>query len=325
MDGKCQVAAEQLIFEITSSPILAYPDFDKEFRIHTDASGKGLGAILYQLHGEDYRVVSYASRTLSVAESRYHPTKLEFLALRWALTEAFHEYVAYANHFHVYTDNNPLVYLMQAEKLGAYGERWVSQLAEYNFDIHYRPGIIHKDADCLSRIPLDMNKYAKLCTEDVQPDIFQAIMAGVRVGAKNEEAWRVNINSITAIPDAEFMRPEHFDDNKAMIQKEQGDDPIISKIIKRLKDGQLARGVDSETDESSGSTDEEAEPSREEKTETDEMKLIWKQEKKLFMKDGILFRQGKSNKQLVLPKRMRHLVYKCLHIDMGHLGVERVL
>ena len=110
-------------------------------------------------------------------EIRY-PTKLEFLALRWALTDVFHDYLAYSNHFKVFTDSNPLTYLMSANKLGAIGERWVSQLAEYNFDIFYRPGVINKDADCLSRIPLDIEEYTRLCTEEVSQDIFQAVMAG---------------------------------------------------------------------------------------------------------------------------------------------------
>ena len=60
--------------------------------------------------------------------------------------------------FGAFTDNNPRVYLMEANKLNAYGERWVLELAEFNFSIKYRPGIIHQDSDCLSRLPLDVDK-----------------------------------------------------------------------------------------------------------------------------------------------------------------------
>ena len=97
---ECEKAAKILIDQITKAPLLAYADFSKEFVLHTDASGKGIGAILYQ-RGEDRKlqVIGYASRALRNAEKKYHPTKLEFLALKWAVTESFREYLAYANHF----------------------------------------------------------------------------------------------------------------------------------------------------------------------------------------------------------------------------------
>ena len=119
------------------------------------------------------RVIGYASRTLNKAESKYQAIKLEFLALKWAITDVFRDYLAYSDHFWAFTDNNPLVYLMEANKLNAYGERWVSELAEYNFTIKYRPGIVNRDADCLSRLPLDVEHYMKLCTDEVFPDAFR--------------------------------------------------------------------------------------------------------------------------------------------------------
>ena len=63
--------------------------------------------VLYQT-GEDGldRVIGYVSQTLSKFERNYPPYKLEFLALKWAVTEQFHEYL-YGGNFDVYTDNNP--------------------------------------------------------------------------------------------------------------------------------------------------------------------------------------------------------------------------
>lgn len=68
-------------------PVLAYPDFNLPFTLHTDASEKDLGAILYQNQDGKLRVIRYASRTLSPAERNYrlHSGKLEFLALKWAV------------------------------------------------------------------------------------------------------------------------------------------------------------------------------------------------------------------------------------------------
>ena len=56
--------------------------------------------------------------------------------MKWAITEQFHEYL-YGNAFDVYTDNNPLTYVLTTAKLDAMGHRWIAGLANYNFHIHY--------------------------------------------------------------------------------------------------------------------------------------------------------------------------------------------
>ena len=150
-----QQATEQLIDVITSFKVMAYPDFERPFVLHTDASYDGLGAVLYQLNGEgELKVVGFASGTLRQSERNYHSTKLEFLALKWAVTESFRDYLYYAKHFIAYTDNNPLTYVMTAPKLDATGQRWAAELADYSFDIKYKPGKHNIEADALSRMPL---------------------------------------------------------------------------------------------------------------------------------------------------------------------------
>ena len=76
---------------LTSPPILAYPQFDQPYVLHTDASKDGLGAILYQRQEGKVRVIAYASRTLNPAEKNYHlhSSKLELLALKWAACDYF--------------------------------------------------------------------------------------------------------------------------------------------------------------------------------------------------------------------------------------------
>ena len=95
------------------------------------------------------RVIAYASWTLSKSERNYDAHKLEFLALKWSVTERFHEYL-YGGHFEVYTDNNPLTYILTTTKLDATGQRWVATLANYNFKIFYRSGKLNVEADALS-------------------------------------------------------------------------------------------------------------------------------------------------------------------------------
>ena len=78
----------------TDTPVLAYVDYSKPFKVHTDASEIGLGAILYQEQDDGMtRVIVFTSCSLSKAEKKYHSLKLEFLALKWAITEQFHKYL----------------------------------------------------------------------------------------------------------------------------------------------------------------------------------------------------------------------------------------
>lgn len=125
-----QKALDQLIHILSNPPVLGYPDFDLPFVLHTDASEQGLGTVLYQRQGGKLRVSACGSRTLTPAERNYHlhSGKLKFLALKWAISEKFRDYLFYAPHFTVYTDNNPLTYVMSTAKLNAVGHRWVVSL-----------------------------------------------------------------------------------------------------------------------------------------------------------------------------------------------------
>ena len=130
-DSRCQQAFDDLKRLCTMAPILGYADFTKLFMLHTDACGTGLGAVLYQTQENGTKVViAYASRSLSKAESHYPAHKLEFLALKWAVVEKFHEYM-YGLTFNVYTDNNPLTYVLMTAKLDAASHCWVTSLTNY--------------------------------------------------------------------------------------------------------------------------------------------------------------------------------------------------
>ena len=118
------IAFETLKERCLQAPVLAFPDFQKPFLLETDASGKGLGAVLSQKQDDGhYHPVAYASRTLNETEQRYHSNKQEFLALKWAVTEQFHEYLTpygkNTNEFVVRTDNNPLTYIFSSACLDA--------------------------------------------------------------------------------------------------------------------------------------------------------------------------------------------------------------
>ena len=147
-----QIAFDTLKSLCCKAPILAYPNYKLPFILHTDSSLEGLGAVLYQVQKGVKRVIAYASRSVNKTEMNYPVHKLEFLALKWAITDKFHDYLYGGNTFDVYTDNNPLTYVLSTAKLDACSHRWAARLANYNFNIHYRSGITNVDADALSRI-----------------------------------------------------------------------------------------------------------------------------------------------------------------------------
>ena len=87
-------AFETLKQMCVQAPILFFPDFKKPFLLETDTSGKGLGAVLSQKQSDGrYHPIAFASRVLTDTEQRYHSNKKEFLALKWAVTEQFREYL----------------------------------------------------------------------------------------------------------------------------------------------------------------------------------------------------------------------------------------
>ena len=140
-----QLAFEKLKDPCTSTPILGFEDYTKPFVLNTDASIDGLGAVLQKEQDGRTRVIAYASRSLSKSEKNYPIHKLEFLALKWAITEKFHDYI-YGNEFTIFTDNNPLTYILTTAKLDATGQWWVAQLANYPFAIKYCAGTSNRVA-----------------------------------------------------------------------------------------------------------------------------------------------------------------------------------
>ena len=140
---------------MTSAPVLGYPDFNHPFELETDASLQGLGAVLSQRDetGTSH-VTTFASRSLQPSEQSMHnysSAKLELLALKWAVTEKFRDYLL-GSKFTVYTDNNPLAYVKES-KLQVAQIRWLSELALFDFDIKYRSGKLNQAADTLSHCP----------------------------------------------------------------------------------------------------------------------------------------------------------------------------
>ena len=100
----CEKSFKNLKQLCSSMPILAYADYSKPFKLHTNTCNLGLGAVLYQTDKSSLDgVIAYASRTLSKSERNYPAYKLEFLALKWTTTDQFHENLYGGNLMYILT------------------------------------------------------------------------------------------------------------------------------------------------------------------------------------------------------------------------------
>ena len=301
-----QHAFDLLKLKLSSPPILAYADFTKPFIVHTDASTEGLGAVLYQEQNGVERVIAYASRGLRKSEKHYPAHKLEFLCLKWAVTEKFHDYL-YGNQFSVLTDNNPLTYVLSSAKLDATGHRWLAALNTYNFTLKYKSGKSNSDADGLSRRPQE--------NIELLPDAVKAICQAYTVNRSNcPYVETLVLPETPELPNAlasdTTINMSSTDLSTVNWSEEQSLDNHIFRILSFVKTGNP--------------------PSKEElKKEDPEVAKYMRHWKNFIISDGILYRStnlnGEKVKQLILPGKFRDLVLKSLHDDVGHQGQDRTL
>lgn len=277
--------------KLLEPPVLGFANYKLPFILHTDASSVGLGAVLYQVQDGKKRVIAYASRGLRASERNYPAHKLEFLALKWAVSDKFHDYL-YGTSFQVITDNNPLTYVLHKAKLDATSQRWVAALASYNFTIKYRPGQQNADADGLSR---------QLFADAIKA-ICQSVTCTVpycqSIGAYSE-AHRT---------DEEEDEAQHI--SEIDWRQEQRNDQVLSRVIELKEQGFY--------------------PNRfQMKREVYAVQRFFREWRKLYLRDGILLRKAKIDDrevhQLVIPEVYREVAFQGIHRDTGHPGKDKTL
>ena len=284
-------------------PILAYADSRLPFKLHTDACTTGLGAVLYQRQDGIDRVVTYASRSLKASERKYPAHKLEFLALKWAITEKYHDYL-YGAHFEVVTDNNPLTYVFTTARLDATGQRWLAELSNYNCTISYRSGKKNADADGLSRRHSDDE------VTTIFPDVLKDLCfsQSAKEPIPLVDTLNTETGSSTNIEDG---IPEEMLEGTALTSqdwsKAQQSDRNLQFVIDRLIEGQRP-------------TIEQLKAQSIDKRYL----LDWD---KYSLKESVLHRttllNGEECDQLVLPASMKDTIFKAYHEDLGHQGRDR--
>jgi hypothetical protein len=133
----------------------------------------------------------------------------------------------------VYTDNNPLTWVLSTAKLNATGFRWIGELADFNFAICHRPGKINTNADTLSRLPENMSKYMDSCTAETCQDELQPITQSIQLENKGKVTW---VTSLTHDPtvlhggDPQPIASSTPQFNLSDIRQAQLKDNVIGKV-----------------------------------------------------------------------------------------------
>ena len=147
----CDKAFDDLKKQLCSDPVLKSPDFSKAFILQTDASNRGVGAVLSQI-GDDNEEhpVAYFSRKLLLREEKYSTIEKECLAIKLAI-QAFRVYLL-GKPFTIQTDHRSLEWLDRLKKNNARLTRWSLALQPYQYTVKYRTGKSNSNADGLSRL-----------------------------------------------------------------------------------------------------------------------------------------------------------------------------
>ena len=151
-----QQAFEKIKQQLSSSPVLAIYDPQKDTTVAADASSYGLGAVITQIQSDgSHRAIPYASRALTSTEEKYTQIEKESLALTWAC-QRFSDYLI-GKQFHILTDHKPLVSLLSSKLLDTLPlrvQRFRMRLMRFTYTISHVPGKELTVPDTLSRAPV---------------------------------------------------------------------------------------------------------------------------------------------------------------------------
>ena len=258
--------------------------------------------VLYQTPDDGTpRVIAYASRSLSKTKKNYNAHKLEFLALKWSVTECFHEYL-YGGKFNVYTDNNLLTYVLTTAKLDATGQRWIASLANYDFKIFYHSGKLNLDADSLSRIPWEMEA---VHGTPLDPVLLRTTIINPQISIK------IHMLPNAVIPVCELVISSELHLTQAQWRQEQRNDYSLKRLLELLERNELVTYNCDKQDPS-------------------DLKCMLRLRKDFFIENGLLYHKAyfkvtdKHVNQFVMPQQFQKWTVQACQEDYGHLGMDRV-
>ena len=298
---ECEQAFDGLKDSLTKAPVLVLPSEEDTYILDTDASDRGIGAVLSQVKDEQERVVAYHSKALSRPERNFCVTRRELLAVISGISH-FHHYL-YGRTFQIRTDHSALQWLTRFRAPEGQIARWLQKLQEYDFVISHRPGKKHANADAMSRRP---------CNDDCNHCKREEEKEGGQVENKREKAEEIgrSVNRTTVVPTGQMMTHsmEH-------LEMERRRDPAVGVIIGWME---VSAGKPEWKSISPQSLD---------------VKGYWMLWDSLRLQDGVLFYRwetpsgDRTTLLRVLPTSMRKDAWLQLHADPGggHMGAGKTL
>lgn len=289
-----QEAFETLRDYLTSNSIMAYPDFDRPFWVKPDASGTSVGYVLSQFDdNQKERVIAYGGKKLTDTQRRYSTYDREFFGVLTAV-RAYSHYLRHKKFF-VITDHRPLLNVRKIDpKTDATGRRvrWSIELNLYDFDIIYKKGRKHSDADAMSRLEHE-GDYAE--DED---------FAGFMSDKEKEVFCLLGMDDNDAVTAVELISD---DERRKELAEAQDEDEAIRRIKEFVR-------------------------KRKSPPESFTEVYFRKHFKRFVIQDNILFRKdvyGTSSTpilQAVIPPKLVPDVLKHAHgsVISGHPGVQRL-
>ena len=345
---ECQTAFDNLKAALLGPEIMAYPDAKGSFVLDTDACDVSIGAVLSQVQDGRERVIAYGSQTLNKAERNYCVTDKELLAVKFFI-EYYKHYLT-SRHFTVRTDHQALKWLFSLKEPKQRLARWIEVLSTYDFEIEYRPGQKHGNADALSRCPnpqhcecpektpLKCGPCKKCCSRQVDmqgsfPDDFDDMRLARVVTPQSvlerflSKVWVFVVAIMMAVGLFQGCAGEHIDVvqttragtwvfpySSTQLGKIQRDDPDIGPVLTWKENGERPSG--NEINSLSPAT-----------------KYYWLQWDSLVLQRGQLFRKASRCMgsgdclQFLVPKSLQAEVIRQTHNVLlgGHLGFKKTL
>ena len=320
----CQQAFDSLKSALTSPPVLAYPDYDRPFKVYTDASSFAVGGVLGQDDKEgSERVICYVGRSLTSHERNYGISEKECLALVYCVRK-LDCYLRFSS-FTAIVDHSSLRWLFSLEQPTGKFARWVTLLQSYSFEIQHRPGQVHQNADSISR-----REYTPPTKPDLALDDYDISLIGTdydfpptatkksgHISAVSAAKVKTRVNKPGTAAHQEkahkLIKDINLDFEKDQLQQLQQQDPVYQDLIEFLQSGVLP-------EESAKSTQ------------------ILKTFTSYFLVDNLLYhvwiqpgkgdRAARTHVQLAIPQGFVPTILTEYHdspLAGGHLGIARTM
>jgi len=321
---------QQLKDSLTTSPVMALPDFSKEMILTTDASDVSISYNLSQIIDGKERFLEYAGRGLRKAELNYSATEKELLSVVMGVSH-YHEFLQ-PKPFLVRTDNIAIKYLGTVKHVTGRLGRWNLLLQNYVYRVEHLPGKVNVPADVISRIPLPVPETG---VEEALDDYLMSIDRGTEEDDGDRGAvWEITIPaSVNEIEEKGENEVDDDEENETSHEQLIAPDEEVSLDVAqsydiaalqaecpdtRLMIDYLSRGI--------LPTDNDALA----------RKLVFEAERYVCTADGVLWHlklpKNKRQKdvdfvvqQLVIPRKLRALVLKTYHEHIScHIGPEKM-